>query len=200
MENTSTGAQAATENTAQAVNTQTKMADSPAEGSQNPATEDLATVKAKYEKSVQAEKNLRARLKEAEAAETKLKEIEQASMTEAEKLKAQLAELQQFNAKATAEANRARAQVVAQQNGFLPDAAALWLESQNQTDWTPEGIAKMLTGAPAWVKAPEQAGVTTAAGNPARQGASLTREIIEKMSEAEINARWPEVQAVLSKG
>ena len=42
--------------------------------------------------------------------------------------------------------------------------------------------------------------VTTNSTNPAREGAKFTREQIEKMTPAEINANWDEVQKVLAAG
>lgn len=176
---------------------QTPALTSPAEPGAAQPTEDLATVKAKLEKSVQAEKNLRARLKEAEAAEARLKELEQKDLSETERLKTQLAELQAQATKATVEANRARAQVVAQAHGYEPQAAALWLENQQQTDWTEDGIKAALANAPAWVKAQQQPGVTTPVNNPGRQGGTLTLEQINQMTPEQIAANYEAVNAAL---
>jgi hypothetical protein len=157
----------------------------PAGDGQPPAQQETPEVlRAKLEKSVQAEKNLRARLKEAETAEAKLKELQDKDLSEVERLKKELATKEKAAADAAAETRKLKVQVIAQANGFRPDAAALWLGTQQLSDESDDGIKAALAGAPDWVKA--TTGTTTPPNNPTRQQTTLTKETLKKMSAQEI--------------
>lgn len=156
---------------------QSQSANSQADQGQQSQSQDTPEIlKAKLEKSVQAEKNLRARLKEAESAESELKKLKDKDLSEVERLKKELADKDKAVADAAAETRKMKVQVIAQANGFRPDAAALWLGTQQLADESDETIKAALKGAPDWVKA-AQVTTTTQANNPGRQGDGKTMSL-----------------------
>ena len=168
------------------------------ENSQEPST-----FSADYVKELRAEaaKNR----KEAQEAKAKIAAFEQQQMSEAEKLQAAAKSAQEQAQAAQAELRRAKA-----------DAALARVAAKEGVD--PELLSKLVTvefddtGAPVGLEAaaaavlskypqlkPVAATATTNATNPQRT-AKLTLEQVRKMSPAEINSRWDEVQQVLQGG
>ena len=143
--------------------------------------------------------------KEAQDAKTKIAAFEQQQMSEAEKLQATAKAAQEAMQAAQAELRKARA-----------DAALARVAAKEGVD--PELLSKLVTveyddaGAPVGLEAaaaavlnkypqlkPVATTATASATNPART-AKLTMEQVKKMSPAEINSRWDEVQALLAGG
>jgi hypothetical protein len=175
------------ESQSQADTTQTS-AHSPADsGQQSQPNETPEVLRGKLEKSVQAEKNLRLKNKELEAAAEELKKLKDKDLSEVERLTKKLAEQEKAAADAAAETRKLKVQVIAQANGYRPDAAALWLGTQQLEDYSDDAIKTALGSAPDWVKA--QQGTTTQANNPNRQGGKeISRAAYDKMSLAEQGA------------
>lgn len=135
------------------------------------------------------------------AMEAKIAEYEAQQMTEAQRLQAQ-AQAAQAQAQAAqqqlrqalAEAAIARA---AAKEGVNPELLSKLVEPEFDADGRPvnveAAVAKVLSAYPQLKPAP----VTVAATNPGRTS-KLTIEDVKKMSEAEINARWAEVEAVMA--
>jgi hypothetical protein len=94
-------------------------------------------------------------------------------------LKKELATKEKAAADAAAETRKLKVQVIAQANGFRPDAAALWLGTQQLSDESDDGIKAALAGAPDWVKA--TTGTTTPPNNPTRQQTTLTKETLKSL-------------------
>ncbi len=133
--------------------------------------------------------------------EGKVTGFEQEKMTETEKAKAQ-ADAAQAEAKAAQEALRkARADAAiareAAKQGADADLLGKLVSVEFDDDGQPTGvdvaISDLLTKHP-YLKA--GSAVSLSATNPQRKSA-LTMADIAKMSEAEINARWTEVEATL---
>jgi hypothetical protein len=140
------------------------------------------------------------------AVETKLSAYETERMSEAEKLQAAAKSAQEQAAAAQAELRRAKA-----------DAALARVAAKEGVD--PELLAKLVTvefddmGAPVGLEAaaaavlnqypqlkPQMVAATPGATNPGRKPRALTVEDIKRMTPAEINSRWDEVQQVLQGG
>lgn len=139
----------------------------------------------------QLQKLLNAANAEAAANRTKLKAIEDKDKTEAQKLKEQ-------NDQLIAQTRLLSVQVTAQRLGIVdPEAAAALLPADTPADQIELKLTEMLAARP-WLKG-TPAPVNTPAGNPPKQPSGLTIEQISKMSETEINARWAEVQQVMSQ-
>lgn len=81
---------------------------------------------------------------------------------------------------------------------FLDPDKVEWDDAGNPTNVTAllEGVLK----AKAYLKGSYTQPPDLGQGTRGRSGVPLTRESIAKMSSAEINSRWDEVQAVLGKG
>lgn len=142
----------------------------------------------------------RIKLKEFEEAEAKRKEAE---MSEVEKAKAQAAEAQQKAEAAIAKAREARAGAeiakAAAKAGVDADLVSRLVTVEFDAEGEPQNveaaIAKVLETYPQ-LKAPTSAANPT---NPGRKSA-LTKEQIAKMTPAQINERWDEVQRVMAGG
>lgn len=186
----------------------TPPADPPADLSQAPGGPDLTTL----------QKELRDARKEAAAFRTKLKQYEdtdaaakQAQMSEAERLQAQLAELQrgiEERDRRLKEADlRDAVKGAATRLGFADPADALAMLDRDAIEYTDDGrprnldhvLGEIIRSKP-YLKASFTATPDLGQGNRGAGTAPLTREAIARMSSAEINARWPEVQAVMQKG
>lgn len=138
----------------------------------------------------------------------KTREREQAEMTEAQRLQAQLAEYQQKE-QTWAQEKRAQALQIAVQGaagklGIVdPDVALTLVREKVQFDdaGAPQGVEAALTELLAqkpYLRGAVSSGSPT---NPPRgNSATLTKEDIAKMSPEQINARWDEVSAVLESG
>lgn len=192
-------------NSLQAGDPPTSQADdtaTPPAGSKPPATDDsIEALQGKLAKSVQAEKNLRERLKAAEAAEAELKKLKDAELSEVERLKKDLADKEQAVTAATQRARAMQVRVKAAELGLIPEAAERMLDVSKLDD-SDETITAALNDALKtypWLKS-NQPGVTTPAGAPGKSTTTLTKEQIETMTPQEINTRWSEVQQVLSRG
>jgi hypothetical protein len=129
----------------------------------------------------------------AEAADhrTKLKVIEDAGKTEAQKLK-------ESNETLIAQNRLYQVQLTAQKLGIVdPEAAAALLPANTPADQIENQLTLMLAARP-WLKGTAAAPVNTPPGNPPKQGSGLTMDQIKTMSTDEINARWAEVAPVLA--
>ncbi len=138
---------------------------------------------------------------EAQAAKAKIAEFEQAQMTEAEKLRAQAQAAQEAAAAAQAELRRVRAEAavarVAGKMGIDPNLALRLVDVEYDEQGNPVNVEQAVAAVLAAYPQLKPAAVPVGTTNPARMG-KLTLEDIKKMTEAEINARWAEVEAVLS--
>jgi DNA repair exonuclease SbcCD ATPase subunit len=141
----------------------------------------------------------RQQLKEAK---DKLTALEQAEMSEKEKLQARLDA--EAKARETAETamrqERARLAVTraALKAGIDPELAEKLVEVEYDDAGQPVAVEKALAGLVK--KYPHLvAGDNGSPTNPSRErGSTLTKEDVKKMTAAEINARWDEVQKVIS--
>ncbi len=174
----------------------------PPAGNEPPAPDNSTeALQGKLAKSVAAEKNLRDRLKAAEAAEAELKTLKEKDLSEVERLKKEVAEKDQAATEAVARARRMQVRLKAQELGLIPDAAERMLDV-GKLDDSDDAITTALNDALKtypWLKA-EKPGVTTSPGNPAKSTTTLTKEQIAKMTPAEINERWADVQKVMAAG
>ncbi len=167
-------------------------ANSPADsGQQSQQTETPEALRAKLEKSVQAEKNLRTRLKEAEAAEAEWKKHQESQLSEVERLKNQLAEKDKAATAAAARVQEMTVKLAAKSGGYDPELSALWLEKHPPEEWTDEAITAALAKGPANLKATPTT-TTTPANNPGRQGNGNT------MTLAAFNQLTPQQQMEFS--
>lgn len=133
---------------------------------------------------------------------------QQASLTETERLKAQVAEHEKERETWAAQRREQALQIAVQQAatrlGIVdPEAALLLVRAKIEFDGngTPQGVDAALTellAAKPYLRAGQGVGTT----NPPRGagGSALTREDIAKMGPEEINRRWDEVSAALAKG
>lgn len=138
----------------------------------------------------QLQKLLNAANAEAADKRAKLKAIEDANKTEAQKLKEAH--------DALAVQNRTLlVQVKAQQLGIVdPEAAAALLPANTPAEQIEAQLTLMLAARP-WLKGQPTPLQDTSAGNPPKTGSGLTIEQIKKMTPDEITARQAEVDAVL---
>lgn len=137
------------------------------------------------------QKLLNAANAEAAASRTKLKAIEDKEKTEAQKLKESNDSLTQRN-------RLLEVQVTAQKLGIVdPEAAAALLPIDTPSDQIEAKLTEMLAARP-WLKGqPAAPTISTPAGNPPKTTTTLTMADVQKMTPAEINARWAEVQQVM---
>jgi hypothetical protein len=157
------------------------------------------TFDAQYVKQLRDEAaSYRRKMKELE---TKVSGFEQAQMTEADKLKAQAAAAQ-AQAQAAQEALRqAKAEAAvaraAAKHGVDATLAARLVDVEFDEAGEPTGVeaavAHLLDEYPHLKPA---AGVTLGATNPQRK-ATLTMDEVRRMSPAQINERWTEVEAAM---
>lgn len=173
-----------------------------------PSVPDVATL----------QKELTAARKEAAAFRTKLKHFEdkdaaakQAQMSEAEKLQAQLADLQRAVEERDQRLKEAdlRDAVKGSANrlGFADPADALAMLDRDAIEYSDDGrprnldhlLGEILRSKP-YLKASFTQPPDLGQGARGKAGVPLTRDAIAKMTPAEINARWDEVQEVMKKG
>lgn len=136
----------------------------------------------------------------AQEASGKVKEFEQEKLTETEKAKAQAEEAKAQLEQLKAEARQARAKAAitarAAKEGVDPDLAGRLIDVEFDDAGKPQGLdaafAQLLKDHP-YLKT----GFSSSNTNPQRK-AGLTIEEVRKMTTDQINARWDEVQKVLS--
>jgi hypothetical protein len=145
------------------------------------------------------------RVKRSEA-EKKLKEFEDAQLSEAEKAKKEASEakaqLEQMQGQLRERTIRAEIGALAAKLKLADVDAAFQLMNRSAVEFDDEGRAKnvealltsLVKDKPFLVS---QTGVTTSTTNPPR-AQTFTREQIEKMTPQEINANWAEIQKVLA--
>jgi hypothetical protein len=138
---------------------------------------------------VELQKALNAANSEAAANRTKLKAIEDAGKTEAQKLK-------ESNETLAAQNRLYQVQLTAQKLGIVdPEAAAALLPANTPAEQIENQLTLMLAARP-WLKGAPS--VTTPPGNPPKQPTSgLTMDQLKTMTTDEINARWAEVAPLL---
>lgn len=152
---------------------------------------------------------LEAELKKLQEAE---KARQEADLSEVEKLKRQIAErdalLEQQVAAARAGRLAGASLAAAARLGFAdPEDAQRFLDDA-RVEWddatgAPKNVQQLLEAvlkAKPYLKASFTATPDLGQGNRGGGTAPLTRDAIAKMSPAEINARWPEVQEVMKRG
>lgn len=169
-----------------------------------PAPKDDGDIHALRTKAGRLEKELE-RLRKAE------EERANAELSEVERLKKQLAERDAAIAEATAAAKAQRlasaSLAAAARLGFAdPEDAQRFLDA-GAVEWddagAPKNVASLLEAvikAKPYLKASFTQQPDLAQGTRGRSGVPLTREAITKMTAAEINARWDEVQEVMKRG
>lgn len=198
-ENTGQQSQADQGQQSQADNQQQSANSQADQGQQSQSNDTPEVLKGKLEKSIAAEKNLRERLRQAEAAEAELKKLKEKDLSEVERLKTQLAEKEKAATDAAAKVQEMQVKVAAQAAGFDPELSALWLAKNPPSEFTEDAIKAALAKGPANLKV--VTGTTTPPNNPGRQGTTLTKDQLLKMSAQEI-ARLDQklVDAVLAAG
>ena len=138
---------------------------------------------------------------EAQAAKVKVTEFEKAQMTEAEKLQAQARAAQEAATAAQAELRRARAEAAvaraAGKAGVDPNLVLRLVDVEYDDAGQPVNVDKAVDAVLSAYPQLKPAPVTVGATNPGRTS-KLTIEDVKKMPEAEINARWAEVEAVMA--
>lgn len=142
--------------------------------------------------------------KEAQEAKAKVTTFEQERMSEAERLQAQTKAAQEAAAAASQRLQQALADAaisrVAAKEGVDPELLAKLVTVEFDADGQPQGleasVAAVLNKYPQLKPAAPVPGAT----NPGRGPRKLTRADIEKMTPAEINARWDDVQQALQGG
>lgn len=159
---------------------------------------------------------LRTKAGRLEAELKKLQEAEklrsEADLSEVEKLRKQIAErdaaIEQASASAKAGRLAGASLAAAARLGFAdPEDAQRFLDAE-RVEWddatgAPKNVQQLLEAvlkAKPYLKASFTATPDLGQGNRGAGTAPLTRDAIAKMSPAEINARWPEVQAVMKRG
>lgn len=146
------------------------------------------------------------RVKRTEA-ERKLKDIEDAQLSEAEKAKKEAteakAQLEQLQIQLRERSIRAEIGALATKLKLADVDAAFQLMNRSSVEFDdqggPQNVETLLTSLvkdkPFLVS---QTGVTTSTTNPPRAQTTFTKEQIEQMTPQEINANWAEVQKVLA--
>jgi hypothetical protein len=169
-----------------------------------PAPKDDGDIHALRTKAGRLEKEVE-RLRKAE------EERQNASLSEVDRLKKELAErdaaVEAAAASAKADRLSGAALAAASRLGFVdPEIAERFLDAA-RVEWDdngrPTNVSSLLEAelkARPYLKASYTQPPDLGQGNRGRSGVPLTRDAIAKMSSAEINARWPEVQEVMSKG
>lgn len=144
-------------------------------------------------------------------AEKELEDLKAAQLTDEQKREQRLADLERKDLDHTREKQeltlRYEIAIEAGRAGVDPRLAIKLVDTAS-VEWDenggPKNLGKVLEELvkeyPQLKPGPEI--TQTATGAPARQngGAKLTREAVRQMTSDEINARWPEVEAVLSEG
>lgn len=141
--------------------------------------------------------------KELKTLKERLTQYEQAQMTEAERMQAQAKAAQEAAQAAQAQLRQARAEAAiaraAATQGINPALLGRLVDVEFDDAGQPVNVdvavAAVLKEYPQLKPAPV---APMAATNPGRVAAKLTMEDVQKMSPAEINARWGEVQAVMA--
>lgn len=143
--------------------------------------------------------------KAAQDAAAKVATFEQQQMSEAERLQATAKQAQEQAQAARQELQQARAEVAiaraAANLGVDPRKLAKLITVEFDEAGQPVGVDQAAAAVlKEWPELKAQTGATTAsATNPSRTH-KLTLDEVKKMSPAEINSRWDEVQAVLAGG
>lgn len=158
------------------------------------------TFDAAYVKSLRAEA-AKHRV-EAQEAKRKVSEYEQAQLTEAQKLQAQVQAAQESAKIAQDGLRRARAEAALAREaaktgvdfGLLARLVDVEYDAEGQPIGVAEAVTKVLKDYPQLKAGPEPVlGVT----NPSRPAGRLTMADVAKMSAEEVNSRWAEVQAAM---
>jgi hypothetical protein len=142
--------------------------------------------------------------KEAQEAKAKIATFEAAQMSEAEKLQAAAKAAQEQAQAARQELQQARAEVAiaraAASLGVDPRKLARLVTVEFDADGQPVNVdAAAAAVLNEWPEL-KPATATPGATNPSRKPRTLTVEDIKRMTPAEINSRWDEVQQVLQGG
>ena len=141
--------------------------------------------------------------KEAQDAKARVSAFEQQQMSEAEKLQAAAKAAQEQAAAARAELQQARADVAishaAAANGVDPRKLARLVTVEFDEAGQPVNVDQAVAAVLKEWPELKAATMTANATNPQRT-AKLTVEQIKKMTPAEINERWAEVQAAMAAG
>lgn len=147
--------------------------------------------------------------KRATDAEAELQKIKDAQLSETERAKKEAADAQAKAQKLEADYKAAivRAEIAVLGTGLkivdadaayrLIDQAAIQFDDQGKPTNVKALLDQLVKDKPYLVA---QGGPTTPPNNPGRSGTTLTKEQIEKMTPAQINANWDEVQKVLAAG
>lgn len=186
------------------------VADPPAAG--DPPSDPPAPAPAKDDGDIHALRTKAGRLeKELERLKKAEEERQNASLSEVERLKKELAEKSAAIEAAAAQAKAGRlagaSLAAAARLGFAdPEDAQRFLD-QDAIEWDDSGVPKNVTAlleavlkAKPYLKASYTQPPDLGQGNRGRSGVPLTIDQIDRMKPAEINARWDEVQEVLKRG
>lgn len=140
------------------------------------------------------------------AAIEKQRQADDANKTEAQKLQEQLADYQKREQQWALEKRDTALQIAVQaasaKLGIVDAEVALALirgTIEFDNDGKPQGVEAALTKLVA-DKPYLKAGTSTSPTNPPRQGATLTKADIEKMTPAQVNANWEEISKALTEG
>lgn len=170
------------------------------EAGQAPAVTEQETFDAEYVKGLRAE-NAKWR-KAAQEAAARVTEFERAQMTEAERMQAQAKAAQEAAAQAQAQLRQARADAAiaraAATQGINPALLGRLVDVEFDEAGQPVNVDAAVAAVVAAYPQLKPAPVQLATTNPGRAAAKLTMEDVQKMTPAEINARWGEVQAVMA--
>jgi hypothetical protein len=191
----------------------TAVADPPAAaGEAGPPADPPAGATPKDDGLTPSEKSKIGRLeRELEKMRKAEEERQNASLSEVERLKKELAAKDAAIEAASAQAKAGRLSgaslAAAARLGFAdPEDAQRFLDT-DKVDWsddgTPTNVADLLEAVlkrKPYLKASFTQPPDLGQGTRGRAGIPLTRDAIAKMTPAEINARWPEVQEVMSRG
>lgn len=142
--------------------------------------------------------------KEAQEAKAKVTTFEQEHMSEAEKLQATAKAAQDAAQAARSELQQARAEVAiakaAVAAGVSPAKLAKLVHVEFDESGQPVGVDKAVADVLNEWPELKPVAATPGATNPGRKPRTLTVEDIKRMTPAEINSRWDEVQQVLQGG
>lgn len=142
--------------------------------------------------------------KEAQDAKAKITAFEQEKMSEAERLQATAKAAQEAAAAARQELQQARAQVAIAQaaatHGISPAKLAKLVQVDFDDAGQPVGVEAAVAAVLAEWPELKPVAATPGATNPTRQPRKLTIEDVKRMTPAEINSRWDEVQVTLAGG
>lgn len=136
------------------------------------------------------------------ALEAKVTQYEMERMTEAERMQAQAKAAQEAAAQAQAQLRQARADAAiaraAATQGINPALLGRLVDVEFDEAGQPVNVDAAVAAVVAAYPQLKPAPVQLATTNPGRAAAKLTMEDVQKMTPAEINARWGEVQAVMA--